>query len=132
MECAQKHVALVTQQVDIAQQILNDKINIIDNLSASAKKRVNAEHNRIIAQANAEREQAYTQIEQIAAQQKEQIQNTNGQLNELPLDEVSDFIQSMTDKMEYINETNNHLFSIETTLPKIYIRQRKIYQDKKL
>ncbi|CAF4772272.1 unnamed protein product [Rotaria sp. Silwood2] len=124
IDCAQKHVALVTQQIDIAQHVLNDKISIIDRLSASAKELVNTERTRIIKPTDTQRHQAFGQIDQIAAQQKEQIRNKGVPLNELPLDEIPSYIQRMTKEMEYLNETNNKLFRIDTTLPKIQVQQQ--------
>jgi hypothetical protein len=125
MECAQKHVALATEQVDVAQHVLNDKMSIIDHLSAAAKERVDADRNKIIEQADTERDQAYAQIDQFAQQQKKQIKDKNTQLSELSLDEIPSFIQSMTSEMEYLNEANNKLFHINSTWPKIQVQQRR-------
>ncbi len=123
MECAQKHVALATEQIEIAQHVLNDKMSIIDRLSAAAKERVNADRNKIIKQADIERDQAFAQIDQLAAEQKNQIRNKSTHLSELSLDEIPSFIQHMTSEMDHINEANNHLFRVNTVLPKIQVRQ---------
>jgi hypothetical protein len=132
MECAQKHVALATQQIDAAQYVLNDKMSIIDRLSAAAKERVNADRNKIIKQADTERDQAFVQIDQIAEQQKKQIRDKSAQLSELPLDEIPSFIQLMTSEMEYINEAKDQLFPIDITLPKIQVQQRLSTYTKKM
>ncbi|CAF0848445.1 unnamed protein product [Rotaria sordida] len=124
IDCGQKHVALGIQQIDVAQHVLNDKMNIVDRLSASAKERVDAECTRILKQVDTQRDQAFAQIDQIVAQQKEQIRNKGVTLNELPLDEISSYIQRMTKEMEDPNETNNQLFHIDITLPKIQVRQQ--------
>lgn len=132
MDCAQKHVALGTEQIDIAQHVLNDKISIIDRLSAAAKECVNAECNRIIKQADIERDQAFVQIDQIAEQQKKQIRDKNTQLSELPLDEITSFVQLMTSDLECLNEGNNQLFRINSTLPKIQVQQQLSSHNEKL
>ncbi len=128
MECGQKHVALANEQVEVAQHVLNDKMSIIDRLSAAAKERVNADRNRLMKQVDTEREQAFVQIDQIAELQKKQIRDKHAQLSELPLDEIPSFIQHMTNEMEYVNETNNQLFSINSTLPKIQVQQKIDYK----
>ncbi len=125
MECAQKHVGLANEQIDVAQHVLNDKISVIDRLSAAAKEQVNADRNKIIKQADIERDQAFVQIDQIAKQQKKHIRDKNAQLSELPLDEITSFVQRMTDEMEYINEANKELFLIRSSLPKIQVQQRR-------
>ncbi len=125
MECAQKHVALANEQIDVAQHVLNDKISVIDRLSAAAKEQVNADRNKIIKQADIERDQAFVQIDRIAEQQKKHIRDKNAQLSELPLDEITSFVQRMTDEMEYVNEANKELFLISSSLPKIQVQQRR-------
>jgi hypothetical protein len=125
MDCAQKHVALAAEQVDVAQHVFNDKMSIIDHLSAAAKKRVDADRNKIIEQADTERDQAYAQIDRFAEQQKKQIRDKSTQLSELSLDEIPSFIQCMTSEMEYLNEANNKLFHINSTWPKIQVQQRR-------
>jgi hypothetical protein len=122
MECAQKHVTLANEQIDVAQHLLNDKMSIIDRLSAAAKERVSADCNRIIKQADIERDQAFVQIDQIAEQQKKHLRDKNTQLSELPLDEIPSFIELMTSEMEHLNETSNQLFRINTIFPKIQIK----------
>ncbi len=125
MECAQKHVALANEQVDVAQHMLNDKMSVIDRLSAAAKDRVNADHNNIIKRADAERDQAFAKIDQIAQQQKKRIRDKNAQLTELALDKIPWFIQLMTTEMENVNEANDRLFRIHSTLPNIQVQHEE-------
>lgn len=124
MDCAQKHVNLATEQIDVAQHVLNDKISIIDRLSAAAKERVNADRDRIVKQADIQKMQAFTQIDQIAEQQKKNIRDKHAQLSELPLDEISPFIEHMTTEMEYLHENSNQLFPINTVMPKIQVQEQ--------
>jgi ABC-type phosphate transport system auxiliary subunit len=132
MECGQKHVALANEQVEVAQHVLNDKMSIIDRLSAAAKERVDADRNRIMKQAETEREQAFAKIDQIAELQKKQIRDKHTQLSELPLDEIPSFIQHMTNEMEYVSETNNRLFRVNSTLPKIQVEHGISTKNEKL
>jgi hypothetical protein len=109
--------------VEVAQNMLNDKMGIIDRLSATAKERVNTDRDRIIKTADTERDQAFAKIDQIAEQRKKQIRDKHIELNDLSLDEIPSFIQHMTDQMEYVKETNNQLFLITSTMPKIQVQQ---------
>jgi hypothetical protein len=124
MDCAQKHVALANQQVDAAQHVFNDKIGILDRLSAAAKACIKAEHNKIIKQADTERDQAFAQIDQFLEQQKKQIRDKNTRLSQLPLDEIPSHIQRVTREMEYINEENKQLFSVTCTSPRIQVQHK--------
>ncbi len=124
MDCAQKHVALAAEQVDVAQHTLDDKISILDRLSAAAKERVTAEHDKIIQQADTERDQAFVQIDQLLEQQKKQIQDKSTQLNQLSFDKISSYVQCMTSEMEEINEDNDQLFCVTCTPPKIQVQYK--------
>ena len=123
MDCAQKHVALATEQIDVAQHALNDKISIVDRLSAVAKERVNADHDRIVKQADIEREQAFARIDHISQQQKKHIRNKHTQLSELPLDEINPFIERMTTELKYLHENNSELFPVNSVMPKIQVQE---------
>ena len=123
MDCAQKHVALATEQIDVAQHALNDKISIVDRLSAVAKERVNADRDRIVKQADIEREQAFARIDHISEQQKKHIRNKHTQLSELPLDEINPFIERMTTELKYLHENNSELFPVNSVMPKIQVQE---------
>ena len=123
MDCAQKHVALATEQIDVAQHALNDKISIVDRLSAVAKERVNADRDRIVKQADIEREQAFARIDHISQQQKKHIRNKHTQLSELPLDEINPFIERMTTELKYLHENNSELFPVNSVMPKIQVQE---------
>ena len=123
MDCAQKHVALATEQIDVAQHALNDKISIVDRLSAVAKERVNADRDRIVKQADIEREQAFARIDHISEQQKKHIRNKHTQLSELPLDEINPFIERMTTELKYLHENNSQLFPVNSVMPKIQVQE---------
>lgn len=124
MDCAQKHVNLATEQIDVAQHVLNDKISIIDRLSAAAKERVNADRDQIVRQADIEKMQAFAKIDQMVEQQKKTIRDKHGQLTELPLDEIAPFIERMTTEMEYLHESKQ-LFEINTVMPKIQVQDQR-------
>ncbi len=124
MDCAPKHVALATEQVNVAQHALNDKMSILDRLSTAAKERVNAEHDRIIQQAGTERDQALVQIDQLLEQQKKQIQDKSTELSQLSLNKISSYIQRMTSEMEGLNENNDQLFCVTGTSPKIQVQHK--------
>jgi hypothetical protein len=66
--CAQKHITLVTEQIDDAQKTINDKISILERLAAAAKERVNAERDKIIQQADIQRDEGFLQIDQLLEQ----------------------------------------------------------------
>ena len=97
--CAQKHVDLVNGKIETVQHALNEKLSSIDRLSTLAKEHINAERVRIIEQADIERDKALIQIDEIAEQQRKQILSISTQLNELALDEISSFIQQMTNEI---------------------------------
>ncbi len=124
MVCAQKHVVLSAEQVDVAQHALDDKMSILDRLSAAAKERVNAERDKIIQQADTERDQALVQIDQLLEQQKKQIQDKSTQLSQLSLGKISSYIQRMTSEMEDINEGNDQLFCVTCTPPTIQVQYK--------
>jgi hypothetical protein len=124
IECAPKHIALATEQISAAQDILNDKITILDQLSNAAKERVNAERDKIIQQVDTERDQACVQIDELHEQQKKQIQDKSTQLNQLPLDKISSYIQRMTNEMEDLTECNDQLFCVTCTSPKIQVQHK--------
>ncbi len=79
-----KHVTLATDQVDNMKRVLDAKMTVLDQLSTQTKKCVDAEHNRIMPQVNADRDQAYTQIDQSIEEYKQQIREKSTKLNQLP------------------------------------------------
>ncbi|UJR29035.1 hypothetical protein I4U23_010250 [Adineta vaga] len=121
--CAQKHVALSDGQIDAAQNMLNEKMSIIHRLAAAAKQRVNADCDQIALQIDIEREQAFAQIDQIAEEKRKEIRNRSARLAELSSDEISSYVQSITSKMNYINDTDYQLLHIESTPPKIQVKK---------
>jgi ATP-dependent Zn protease len=100
MDCAQKHVALATDQGNNMKRVPDDKMIILDHLSTETKTRVDAEHNTIMAQ-------AYAQIDQLIEEYKKQIREISVELNHLPLNQISSFAERMTTEIEYINEGNS-------------------------
>ena len=121
MGCAQRHVDLATEQVDVAQHLLNEKMSILDRLSAAAKERVNVERNRILQQTDTERAKALERIDQLVEQHTKQIKVKNSKLGQLPLDAIPAYIQDMTDELEYINESNNQLLQVVSAMPTINV-----------
>lgn len=121
MGCAQRHVDLATEQVDVAQHLLNEKMSILDRLSAAAKERVNVERNRILQQADTERAKALERIDQLVEQHTKQIKAKNSKLDQLPLDAIPAYIQDMTDELEYIDEGNNQLLQVASGMPTINV-----------
>jgi septation ring formation regulator EzrA len=122
--CAQKHVTLVTEQIDDAQKTINDKINILEQLAATAKERVNAEREKIIQQADIQRDEGFLQIDQLLEQQKKHLQDKSSQLSQLSLDKVSLSIQRITNEIENLNEDNDQLFDVQCIPPKIQIQYK--------
>jgi hypothetical protein len=122
--CAQKHVNLVTEQVDNAQKTINDKISILERLAAAAKERVNEEREKIIQQADIQRDEGFAQIDQLLEQQKKHLQDKSNQLNQLSLDKISLSIQRVTNEIEDINEDNDQLFYVTLIPPKIQIQHK--------
>jgi hypothetical protein len=70
LNCAQKHVALATGQVNNAQHLLDDKMGALGRLSTAVKERGDVEYKRILKQAETERNQAFSHINQMMEQQK--------------------------------------------------------------
>jgi hypothetical protein len=122
MECAQKHVARANEQANVVLDILNNKLNILDRLSAEAKERVTTERNRIIHRAETEQKQASTQIDKLLEQYKTQVREKNTQLSQQSLDKIPTFIEQMTRDLDYILETNQQLFSPVTIMSKIHVQ----------
>jgi hypothetical protein len=121
LNCAQKHVALATGQVNSAQHLLDDKMSTLGRLSIAVKERVDVEYKRILKQAEAERNQAFAHIDQMIEQLKKPICDKSTRLKQLPLNEISAFAQGMASKMKYIHEDKSHLFGVSTTL---YLKSR--------
>jgi len=105
LNCAQKHVALATGQVNSAQHLLDDKMSKLGRLSTAVKERVDVEYKRILKQAEAEQNQAFAHIDQMIEQLKKQICDKSTQLKQLPLNEISVFVQGMTSNI-YSSEYN--------------------------
>jgi hypothetical protein len=125
MNCAKQHVILANDQMYNIQKVLDDKIIILDRLSTIVKERINAEYDRILTQANTDRDQAYAQINQLIEEYKQQIRENNSELNQLPVNEASAFARRMNSEFECINEDNNQIFCVATTLPKIQVQHKR-------
>lgn len=121
MECAQKHVKLVDEQIQAAEDFVTNKFGILDRLVIVARERVNAEREKIIEQANLERDQAFMQINELYLQQMKYMQDSSSQLRQLSLDKVSPYIQRMNSNMEDLNEDNQQLFHVTCTAPRIQV-----------
>jgi hypothetical protein len=122
--CAEKHVILVTEQIDDAKKTINDKISLLEPLAAAAKERFNAEREKIIQQADIQRDEGFLQIDQLLEQQKKHLQDKSSQLSQLSLDRISLSIQRITNEIEHLNEDNDQLFHITCTPPKIQIQYK--------
>ncbi|CAF1661378.1 unnamed protein product [Adineta ricciae] len=125
MECAQKHVKLVDEQIQIAEEFVTNKLSILDRLVIIARERVNAEREKIIEQANVERDQAYMQINELYHQQMKHMQDSGFQLRQLSLDKVLPYIQRMKNNMEALNEDNQQLFHVACTAPRIQVKHKR-------
>ncbi len=122
--CAEKHVILVTEQIDDAKKTINDKISLLEPLAAAAKERFNAEREKIIQQADIQRDEGFLQIDQLLEQQKKHLQDKSSQLSQLSLDKVSLSIQRITNEIENLNEDNDQLFDVQCIPPKIQIQYK--------
>ncbi|UJR19959.1 hypothetical protein I4U23_023091 [Adineta vaga] len=112
IDCAQKHVELSNQQIEAAKQVLANKINVLDRLVVAAKERVKIEREKIIQQADTERDRAFIQIDELYEQQKKQLQDKSTEMHQLGLDKISSYIQRMTNEIEDLNEDNQQLFCV--------------------
>ena len=121
ISCAQKHIDLASEQVNVAQHLLNEKISILDRLSATAKELVDMERNKIIKQADVQRARALDSIDQLVEHHKERIKSKNSKLNQLPLDAIPTYIQDMADEFQYINEGNTQWLRVITEPPTIHV-----------
>lgn len=131
LECAQKHVNLVAQENDGAVHFLNEKLNVLDRIATVTRQRIEAEHNEIVQEADAERDRAFTLLAQMIEVEKQQVSNKKQQLNELPLNEILKFIQKVKSDVQYLTDQNDNLFSINSTTPQIVLRRQHGKNDMK-
>ncbi|UJR07746.1 hypothetical protein I4U23_012030 [Adineta vaga] len=95
LECAQKHVDLVAAESDGAMHLLNEKLDVLDRIAANTRQKIVAERDKIVQNADAERDRSFTLLAQMIATEKEILRDKSKRLSELPLNEIPMFIRNL-------------------------------------
>lgn len=124
LECAQKHVNLMAGETDGAVHLLNEKLDILDRIAANTRSKIVAERDKIVQNADAERDRAFTLLSQMIDQEKQHLRNKNIELNQLPLNETQQFIRKLRSDVEHLTDTDNKLFHVSSKPPQIILRRQ--------
>ncbi|CAF1296406.1 unnamed protein product [Didymodactylos carnosus] len=104
MDCAQKHVASVNNQINVAQHLFNTKIHLLDQLRENSKKGLDKEYEKMIKQLITERDRCEREIDHLIETEKQQIAQNSKTLLDIPLNEVPAYIDQLSTKLSKLNE----------------------------
>ncbi len=124
LECAQKHVNLVAQESDGAVHLLNEKLDVLDRIAVNTRQKIVAERDKIVKQADVERDRSFALLAQMIEEEKQQIRNKNKELNELPLNEIPIFIQQLKSDVQHLIDKNDSFFVVNSSVPQITLSRQ--------
>jgi hypothetical protein len=124
LECAQKHVNLVAQESDGAMHLLNEKLDVLDRIATNTRQKIVAERDKIVKQADVERDRSFALLAQMIEEEKQQIRNKNKELNELPLNEIPIFIQQLKSDVQHLIDKNDSFFVVNSSAPQITLNRQ--------
>ena len=123
LECAQQHVNSVAQESDGALHLLNEKLDNLDRIAVNTRQRIVAERDKIVQQADAERDRSFTSLAQMIEEEKQKIRNKSKEINELPLNEIPLFIRQLQSEI-HLTGKDDSLFGVNSSMPQIFVQRR--------
>ncbi len=132
LECAQQHINLAAQESDGAMQLLNEKLDVLDRIAINTRQKIVAERDKIVQQADAERDRSFTLLAQMIEEEKQQIRNKNKELIELPLNEVPIFIRQLKSDVQHLIDKNDSFFVVNSSVPQITLRRQNEQRNTKI
>lgn len=131
LECAQQHVNSVAQESDGAMHLLNEKLDRLDRIAANTRQRIVAERDKIVQQADAERDRSFTSLAQMIEEEKQKIRNKSKELHELPLNEIPLVIRQLQSEL-HLTDKDDSLFNVNSSMPQIFVQRRNEETNTKL
>jgi hypothetical protein len=124
LECAQQHVNLVAQESDGVVHILNEKLDVLDRIATNTRQKIVTERDKIVKQVDAERDRSFALLAEMIEEEKQQIRDKNKELNELPLNEVPEFIRQLKTDVQPLLDNNDSFFVVNSSAPQITLRRQ--------
>ena len=122
--CAGQHVNLVAQETDSVGYFLNEKLNALNCIAAHTKQRIIIEHDKIVQQAEVERDRAVALLTQMIDDEKEKLHNKNKELKTLPWNEIPGFTHQLQSELEYLTDENENFFEVKSSISHITLQRR--------
>ena len=121
IECAQNHATQTQQQIDGVQDLVNQKLEVLDRIAKARQQNILAEYNKVLQQAGVARDRAITQLNQLIDQEKQEVRKMNQKFQELRPDQVPAQIQKVTTNVKHLTDNNTVLFCVSSSPPDINV-----------
>ncbi|CAF1263706.1 unnamed protein product [Didymodactylos carnosus] len=113
LNCAQKHIENVNNQIDDAQNLFNSKTDILDRIHEQTKADIEASFKSNVDKAQEKKNRHYSQLSQMIENKKQMINESSKILMNSPVDKVEQFIRQTTWELNKLNEQESFFQNLE-------------------